>query len=114
MSLLKTSALIGRASAKWCINVPINNYLNVPGHIIQTQFVRTESQSTFASATSGNGTTITPLQINITPKLSSSLIICQWMINGEASWNNVFFNNDCWISKLYKVRFIHKQIRVLG
>lgn len=91
MSTLVTSSLLGTAGNNWAINTEAGSYLYRPGMILQTVYVRTESQTTFSAATTGDGTTITPLGITITPRRADSLLICTWMINGEASNPNIVF-----------------------
>ena len=39
---------------------------------------------------SGNGTRLNTLSLSITPKKSTNIIVCQWMITGEESWDEVF------------------------
>lgn len=90
MSTLSTDTLSASARSDWVIAVAENNYISEVGHILQTQWVRTTSQGTFASATSGNGTTVSPLGISITPRSTSSLLICSWMINYEVTHDTVF------------------------
>jgi hypothetical protein len=64
-----------------------------PDQVIQTVYARTSARNTYAAAASGNGTTITDLNLTITPRSASSLLVIQWMINGEASsgsWDMVY------------------------
>lgn len=63
--------------------------LTYPGTIIQTVTVRSDTRTTYSSLTTGNGTTITALNITITPLYASSTLIIQWMINGECGNDNV-------------------------
>ncbi len=61
--------------------------------VIQTVYARTSARNSYAAAISGNGTTITDLNLVITPRSATSLLIVQWMINGEAtpsSWDMVY------------------------
>lgn len=60
------------------------------GSIVQTVIVRSDTRFTYSSATSGNGTTVSALNLTITPRFSTSQIICDWMINGELHQDNVF------------------------
>lgn len=90
MSTLITSALTGTSANNWAIGVESGSYLYQAGMVLQTVYVRTESQTTFSAPTSGDGTAITPLQITITPKRSDSLLLCTWMLNGEINQNAVF------------------------
>lgn len=66
------------------------NITNPPDSIVQVKYVRTDNRTTYASNNSGDGTTITDLNLTITPKYSNSLLLCQWMINGELHQDNVF------------------------
>jgi hypothetical protein len=63
--------------------------LNSSGSIVQTIFVRSNTRTTYSSATTGNGTTISELNMTITPTNANNRIICQWMINGELHQDNV-------------------------
>lgn len=81
MSTLKTNAIQTVAGK------PL---LNSTGSIIQTVYVRSDDRTSFASSNSGDGTTVSPLGLTITPTNADNRIICQWMINGEIHHNNVF------------------------
>jgi hypothetical protein len=64
-----------------------------PDMVVQTVYARTSARNTYAAAVSGNGTTITDLNLTIVPRFATSMLIMQWMINSEASsgsWNTVF------------------------
>jgi hypothetical protein len=64
-----------------------------PGSVVQTIYARSSARNSYAAAVSGNGTTITDLNLTITPRLATSMLIMQWMINGEAftgSWDMVY------------------------
>lgn len=61
-----------------------------PDSIVQVKYVRTDTRTTYASSNSGNGTTIAALNLTITPRYSNSLLLAQWMINGELHQDNVF------------------------
>lgn len=63
--------------------------LNTSGNIIQVVYARTDARNTYASAITGDGTTITDLNISITPTNANNRLICQWMINCEVHWDNV-------------------------
>lgn len=60
------------------------------GSVIQTVWKRSDVRTTYASNNSGNGTTITELNLQITPRFSNSTIFCQWMLNGEVHHDSVF------------------------
>jgi hypothetical protein len=90
MSQLVVSTITSKQSANWAVNVDPTSYVYSPGMILQTVYVRTDVQTTYSSAVTGNGTAIAALNITIVPKRSDSLLLCTWMINGEINWNNVF------------------------
>jgi len=61
-----------------------------PGQVVQVLTIRSDLRTAYYSNTSGDGTTISALNLSITPKFSSSLIIMEWMINCEVHHDNVF------------------------
>lgn len=79
------------------VRVPTNNKLvgldvgsiYAPGMIVQTVYLRTDTKTTYASNNSGNGTTVSALEMTIVPKNPNNRIIVQWMINGELHQDNV-------------------------
>lgn len=80
------------------INPPssTNNVLSVSpilrysGSIIQTVVVRSDTRTTYTSLTSGNGTTVSALNLTITPRYADSTLVIEWMMNGEIHHDNVF------------------------
>jgi hypothetical protein len=75
------------------INLASGNRLSQTGMIVQTVWGRSDARTSYASPTSGNGTTITDLNLTIVPKFSTSILLITWMINGEfsgAAWDAVF------------------------
>jgi hypothetical protein len=90
MSTLNVSKVSGALSSSWGIDVDTNSHVHIPGSVLQTIYVRSDALSTYASAITGEGTTIGDLAITITPRSSSSLLLCTWMINCEVNQNNVF------------------------
>jgi hypothetical protein len=90
MSVLRVGNLEGLADNDNVITIPAGHKLYVPGMVAQAKYVRTDARSSYSSVGSGNGTTLTDLNITITPKFANSLLVMQWMINGEVSENNVF------------------------
>lgn len=90
MSNLTVGSIGGLAVNNNVISIPSGHNLHYPGSIVQVQTVRTDARNTYSSSTSGNGTTVTDLNLTITPKFSTSLLVCQWMINGEFHQDNVF------------------------
>src|SRR5688572_8739545 len=65
-------------------------HYTAPGAVVQTVYTRSDTRTTYASNTTGNGTTITELNVTIAPRYSNSIIIVNWMINGEIHQDNVF------------------------
>ena len=65
------------------ITIPSGHKLYAPGTVVQVRTVRTEARNTYSAPTTGDGTTVTDLNLTITPKFSNSLLIAQWMFNGE-------------------------------
>jgi hypothetical protein len=63
---------------------------NTGGNIVQVVYARTDAISTYSVAATGDGTTVTDLDISITPTNANNRIICQWMINCEGSENIIF------------------------
>jgi hypothetical protein len=61
-----------------------------PGSVIQYQSVRSDLRATYASNNSGNGTVITPLNVVISPKRASSMVVVEWVVGGELHQDNVF------------------------
>ena len=80
MSILKTNQIQTIAGKQ---------ILNSTGSIIQTVYVRSDTRTSYASNNSGDGTTVSPLVLTITPTNANNRIICQWMINGEIHHDNV-------------------------
>jgi hypothetical protein len=90
MSELTVGQLRGLTVNNNVITVPSGHTLYAPGTVVQVQTVRSDSRTTFASNATGDGTTITPLNLTITPKFANSKLIMQWMINGESNHDSVF------------------------
>ena len=88
-TIITTSATTGvNAAALSTGTVP---FARLPaGSIVQTVYARTDVRSTYSSTNSGNGTTVTDLNISITPRSATNRLIIQWMINGELHQDNVF------------------------
>jgi len=59
------------------------NFIHASGEILQVKYIRSDLRTTYSAPTSGNGTTVTELEIPITPKKATSTILLRWMINGE-------------------------------
>jgi hypothetical protein len=75
------------------IDIQLGTKLHSSGMVVQTIHTRTDALTQYSAPASGNGTTITDLNLTISPKFSNSLLVMQWMINCEisaAAWDTVF------------------------
>lgn len=61
-----------------------------PGQIVQARYFRTDVRANYTASNSGDGNRITDINLTITPKFATSLLLMQWMINGEVNHNVVF------------------------
>lgn len=61
----------------------LQKQIPVPGSVIQTKYSRIDEMTSWSCPATVLGTVVTPLSISITPKYSDSLLIVEWMINGE-------------------------------
>jgi hypothetical protein len=57
--------------------------INFAGAVLQCITRRYDGRPQISMPTASTGTNDTNLRLNITPTYSNSLIICEWMINGE-------------------------------
>ena len=92
MSRVTLSGLANPAGTG-AVTLAAGHSIHQPGMIVQTVFARTDARTTYAAAISGNGTTVTDLNLTITPKFASSLLLMTWMINCEfttAAWQCVW------------------------
>lgn len=83
MSKITVSSIEGTAASANTISVPSGHKLYVPGSVVQVQMVRYDSRITTTAQAGGDGTTLTQLQIPITPKFSNSKLVMQWVLQGE-------------------------------
>jgi hypothetical protein len=90
MSELSVGQLRGLTVNNNVITVPSGHTLYAPGSVVQVQTVRSDARVTISSPNSGDGITITQLNLSITPRFPNSKLIMQWMINGEQHQDNVF------------------------
>ena len=96
MSTLKVSSLL-HATNTGTIIIPAGNRLRgvdagsiyAPGMIIQTIYSRTDAKSTY-SAPVGSNTSVTELQITITPKFANSVIMLTYNVTYEMHWDTIF------------------------
>lgn len=90
MSNLTVGSIGGLAVNNNVITIPSGHNLHYPGSVVQVATIRSDARTTYSSSTSGDGTTVSELNLTITPKFSTSLLVCQWMISGEMHQDNVF------------------------
>jgi len=89
MSILKVDQIQGRSSNT--ISLSSENKLYIPGQVVQCQVVRVDTQHTYSYGTTNTGIEMTNLRVAITPKFSSSMILCMFQIFGEPSNHNTIF-----------------------
>lgn len=63
----------------------------VPGQVVQAKYVRSNLRTSFALTTSLPGTTVTELNLTITPTSANSLIVCEWQYSGEVYHDTNFY-----------------------
>jgi hypothetical protein len=90
MSELTVGQLRGLPVNNNVVTVPSGHTLYAPGHVVQVKTVRSDSRSTFSMNNSGNGVALSPLNLEITPKFSNSLLLITWMVNAESNNDGVF------------------------
>jgi hypothetical protein len=91
MSRLVVNTLEAAADAGGVINVVNDSILRCSGAVVQTKFVRSDRRIQYSAPASNSvGTTITDLNLTIAPKFSDSLLIMEWMINGEIHHDAIF------------------------
>ena len=91
MSRLVVNHLEASRSAGGVITVAEDSILKSPGMVVQTKFVRSDRRIQYAAPANNNtGITVADLNLTIAPKFSDSLLIMEWMINGEIHWDTIF------------------------
>jgi hypothetical protein len=78
---------ITHAKANTAITVASGSNIYLPGSCVQIATVRSDNRTTYNAPNSGGGTTITDLNLTITPKNANSTLLITWMISGEANEN---------------------------
>jgi hypothetical protein len=82
-------------SGSTAISVPSNTVIRPGGSVIQVQTVRSDTITTFSAPNSGQGTTITNLNLTIAPKTANNLLLFRWQVCGESPWNvNFLIHRD--------------------
>lgn len=90
MSSLNVYGLQAKNTSTNIISLASGTEIYEPNTIIQTVTARSDQRTTYSAPNTGNGTTISALNISISPKRSSSLLLITWMINGEIHYDSVF------------------------
>lgn len=72
------------------VNTDNVDILRSTGNIVQIARVRYDARPTWSAPNSGNGTTLTSLNITITPKRAANRLIMRWNLYGEINNNAVF------------------------
>lgn len=73
--------------ANTAIAVASGSNIYLPGSCVQIATVRSDNRTTYSAPNSGGGTTITDLNLTITPKNANSMLLITWMISGESDQN---------------------------
>ena len=81
---------IRHPQANGAVTISSTTNLYLPGSCVQIATVRSDNRTTYSAPASGGGTTITDLNLTITPKNSKSMLLITWMISGECN-NDVNF-----------------------
>ena len=81
---------IRHPQANGAVTISSSTNLYCPGSCVQVVTVRSDNRTTYSAPASGGGTTITNLNLTITPKNAKSMLVITWMISGECN-NNVNF-----------------------
>jgi hypothetical protein len=71
------------------ISVVPPSFIYTPGEILQARYIRSDARVLYSAPPSGNGTTVTQLEISIAPKKANSDLLIRWMINGEMHQDGV-------------------------
>lgn len=72
-------------------NIIINDSTKgAAGSVLQMKTIRIDARVTYTASNTGNGTTVTDLNLTITPEFSDSLILMTYMINGEPHHNVIW------------------------
>lgn len=97
MSTLQVQQLQAMSTDISLVNRTVFDYA---GRMVQIQHVRADGFNAYYSRNSGNGTTISALNIPIAPKYSNSLLIMEWFMYFEMQHDNVILihQNDTLIT----------------
>lgn len=78
---------IQHPQANTAITVSSGSNLYLPGSCVQIATVRSDNRTTYSAPNSGGGTTITDLNLTISPRNANSILQITWMISGECGEN---------------------------
>lgn len=98
MSTLKTDKLVALGGMGGSIQITPDSALSgadagsirAPGSVIQSVLIKSHNRTTYSAAYNTNGTTITDLNLTITPKSTSSLIMIEYSIFCEVTHDTVW------------------------
>lgn len=70
------------------------------GNVVSSDFVQTCEPYLVYCRNAGNGTRFNALSLSVTPKKSSNILVMQWVLTGEVSWDEVLLlhRNDSLIT----------------
>ena len=81
---------IQHPKANNAITIATGSTIYMPGACVQIATVRSDNRVTYVAPNSGGGTTITDLNLTITPKNANSILQITWMISGETNQDTNF------------------------
>ena len=90
MSKISVSSIEGTSASGGTISIAAGHKLYMPGSVVQVQTIRSDSRTTVSANNSGDGITLTQLNLSITPKFSTSKLVMQWVIQGEIHHDAIF------------------------
>jgi len=90
VSRLSVTTLQGLPPLNYVISLTPGIDFYGAGSILQVVQTRTSARSTYSADVTGNGNTITDLNLTVTPKSASSLLLITWMINAEVQYDTMF------------------------
>ena len=70
------------------------------GNVVSSDFTQTCEPYLCYTKVDGDGTRFNALSLSVTPKKSSNILVMQWVLTGEVSWNEVLLihRNDSLIT----------------
>jgi hypothetical protein len=93
MSTLVVSQLEAPLSSDNQITLAEGTKLVLPGTVLQCQITRYDGHTTYTTGTTASGVELAVLRVSITPKVATSMILCQFFAFGEgASTHDYIYN----------------------